>query len=210
MSSCCTSILNKQEFTPLIMPGRWIRVEPVEIWGWFVMPRTAIPEMLPPKTVNIATKFTTQLSAMLDTGQQTELPSKVTAWDVQGSSLAHYRLYCNDAAVSFKVFQPGARARFDNKAGALTIDKRLTDYALRTGQLNLLPEIFLLEDATPVTIKATSMDMDSATYDARITAIGWRYPLIKVDINATGADGKRLYPEPNKIPAVTIYVGNKQ
>jgi hypothetical protein len=204
-----TSILWQKNFTPILMPGRWIRIEPISIWGFYVLPRSATPEFLPPSIVNIATT-TTSLGAAADTGELSGRTVKMTNWDVQGGSLAHYRLWAVDPLVAFKIFQPQARAKLDAKNISLTFDKRLTDYALKEGQLNLLPEVFALEDQTQLFVQGFNMDADAATNEARIGAVGWRYPLIKINHRALGPDGKPLYPPPNRIPAVTIHIGNKQ
>ncbi len=208
-----TSILWQKDFTPILMPGRWVRIEPISIWGFYVLPRSATPEFLPPSIVNVATfntSATASLAAASDAGENTGRQVKITSWEVQGGSLAHYRLYCLDPMVSYRIYQPNARAKMDAKNIALMFDKRLTDFALKNNQLQLLPEIFLLEDQVDPSIQALNMDPNSATSNARLGAVGWRYPLIKIDHTKTDANGKPLYPPPNRIPAVTIHIGNKQ
>lgn len=195
------------------MPGRWVRIEPISVWGFYVLPRSATPEFLPPSVVNVATfnaSSTTTLAAASDSGENTGRSVKITNWEVSGGSLAHYRLYALDPLVSYRIYQPQAHARMDAKNVALQFDKRLTDYALKTGQLQFLPELFMLEDQVDPTIQALNMDPNETTGSARLGAVGWRYPLIKIDHTKTDGNGKPLYPPPNRIPAVTIYIANKQ
>lgn len=195
------------------MPGRWVRIEPISVWGFYVLPRSATPEFLPPMTVNIATynaSVSTTLAAASDSGENTGRTQKVTDWEVQGGSLAHYRMYCLDSLTAFRIYQPQAHGRMDSKNKTLMFDKRLTDYAIKTGNLQFLPELFLLEDQVNPSIQALNMDPNEATGAARLGVVGWRYPLIKIDHTKTDANGKPLYPPPNRIPAVTIYIANKQ
>jgi hypothetical protein len=172
-----TTLLNKAEFEPLLKPGQIVRVEPLSQFGYFIMPRSAVPEFLPEVLVNLATPFTTSLSAAVETGQQTGISSKVTALDQTTLTVAQYRLYARDPLIQFEVYQPATTARFANKNGPIRFDRGNTLFAIYNDNWNLLPEIFVYEDKTPITVKAYNIDMDEAKMYARFAAIGFKYPL---------------------------------
>ena len=205
MSSPLTSLLNKQELTPLIKPGMNVRIEPLSQFGYYELPRSAVPEFLMPVEVNLATPWTTSLAAASDTGQTSPISTKITALDVPTLNLAHYRLYALDPMVRFELYQPASTARFANKQGPISFHYGNTQYFLDLGMFSLLPEIFLYEDKTPPTIKAYNMDLDGSTFQARFAAVGFRYPLalktMPVDLQTK---------EPMEPIAVTIKVNERQ
>jgi len=136
MMSNLTSLLNKYEFTPLLKPGQIVRVEPLSQFGYFIMPRSAVPEFLPEVQVNMATPFTTSLSAAVETGQQTGISAKITALDVGTLTLAQYRLYALDPYIQFEVYQPATTARFANKTGPLDSIEAIQCMLYRTNSSN--------------------------------------------------------------------------
>lgn len=188
MMSNITSLLNKYEFTPLLKPGQIVRVEPLSQFGYYMMPRSAVPEFLPEVQVNLATPFTTSISAAVETGQQTGISAKVTALDVSTLTVAQYRLYALDPLIQFEIYQPATTARFANKNGPIRFDRGNTLYAIENGAWSLLPEVFVYEDKTPLTVKAYNIDMDEAKMYAQFGAIGFKYPLAAYNVVA-GPDG---------------------
>ena len=203
MMSNLTSLLNKYEFTPLLKPGQIVRVEPLSQFGYFIMPRSAVPEFLPEVQVNLATPFTTSIAAAVETGQQTGISAKVTALDVGTLTLAQYRLYALDPYIQFEVYQPATTARFANKNGPIRFDRGNTMYAIQNQQLQLLPEIFVYEDKTPITIKAYNIDLDETKMFAQFGAIGFKYPLAAYNITVS-PDG-----QPEDPIALTIKVAER-
>lgn len=187
MSSPLTSILYKQEFSPILKPGQNVRIEPLSQFGYFQLPKNSVPELLPVQYINLATPFTTALSAMSDTGQTSPITSKVTALDVATLTLGHYRLFAVDPAVRFELYQPATTARLANKAGPISFDSGVTEYHMNKNNWGHLPELFVYEDKTPPTVKAYNMDLDNTTFYARIGAFGFKYPLMAKDmaVNAT-------------------------
>jgi hypothetical protein len=185
MMSPHTSLLNKKDFTPLLKPGQIVRVEPLSQFGYFIMPRSAVPEFLPEVQVNLATPFTTSLSAAVETGQATAISAKVTALDVGTLTVAQYRLYAIDPFIQFEVYQPATTARFANKNGPIRFDRGNTSTAVITDNWNLLPEIFVYEDKTPITVKAYNIDMDESKMYAQFGAIGFKYPLAAYNITVS-------------------------
>lgn len=202
--SSLTSILYKREFSPILKPGQNVRIEPVSQFGYYTLPRNSVPEWLPPLDINLATPFTTALSAMSDTGQTSPIQSKITALDVGTLTLAHYRLYAIDPAVRFELYQPATTARFANKAGAISFHVGTTSTNIETQQWGHLPEIFCYEDKTPITVKAYSMDLDETKYYARFAAFGFKYPLAMKEMPVD-----RNTKEPLEPIAVTIRVSER-
>ena len=177
MMSNLTSLLNKYEFTPLLKPGQIVRVEPLSQFGYFIMPRSAVPEFLPETQINMATPFTTSLSAAVETGQQTGISAKVTALDVGTLTIAQYSLYALDPFIQFEVYQPATTARFANKQGPIRFDRGNTLYAVQSKQWQLLPEIFVYEDKTPITVKAYNIDLDESKMYAQFGSNWLQIPL---------------------------------
>ena len=171
-----TSLVNKESITPLLKPGQYVRIEPYHQYGFFQLPRNTTPEILPPVRVNLATPFTTSLSAAVDTGQTSPISTKVTALDVQDLTLAQYKLVALDENVRFEVYQPNTVARFANRTGPISFDAS-TKWFLGAGLYSCLPELFLFADKTPPTVKAYSIDMDAVQFYARFVAFGFKYPL---------------------------------
>lgn len=205
MSSPLTSLLNKQELTPLLKPGQNVRIEPLSQFGYYELPRSAVPEYLPPVEVNLATPWTTSLAAGVDTGQTSPISTKITALEVPTLNIAQYRLYALDPLVRFEVYQPATTARFANKAGPISFHFGNTQYFLELGMFSCLPEIFLYEDKTDPTIKAYNMDLDGATFQARFAAVGFRYPLA---IKTMPVD--QTTHEPMEPIALTLKVNERQ
>jgi hypothetical protein len=198
------TVLYRQDLTPILKPGNNIRIEPVSQFGYYTLPRSAVPEFLPEVEVNLATPFVTRLTAMSDTGQTSPISTKITTLDVGTLTLGHYRLYAKDPAVRFEIYQPATTARMANKAGPISFHKGTTDSLIKLGQWQLLPEIFVYEDRTPITIKAYNMDLDEVKDYARFGAVGYKYPLTVKDMPVD-----RVTKEPAEPVAVTIRVSER-
>ena len=198
-----TSILSQHEFTPVVKPGQAFRVEPLSQFGYYIVPRSAVPEVLPMEAVNLATPFTTSLTAMSDTGQTSPISTKLTAMDVNTLQIGHYRLVAIDPLVRFEVYQPGGQARMTNKDGPISFDWGNTQTWLDRGLLEHLPEIFVYEDKTPITVKAYNMNPNAATFQARFGYFGYKYPLEVYDMQIDKDTKKPLEP------CVTIKVAER-
>jgi hypothetical protein len=198
-----TTLLNKFHFEPLLKPGQIVRVEPLSQFGYYIMPRSAVPEFLPEVSVNLATPFTTSISAAVETGQQTGISAKITALDVGTLTLAQYRLYALDPFIQFEVYQPATTARFANKNGPIRFDRGNTLFAVENGQWQLLPEVFTYEDKTPITVKAYNIDLDESKMYAQFAAIGYKYPLAAYNVQVT-PDG-----QPEDPIALTVKVAER-
>lgn len=177
MSLSPVTLLQRHWFEPILKPGYIVRVEPLSKYGYFRMPKSAVPEPLPWIRVNLATPFTTALTKLSDTGQQTSLRVKKTELDLNTLTLGQYRLAAFDPAILFEIAQPSAYGRLVNKAGPVSFDWSNTMYHVINQNWSQLPEVWIFEDQTPLTLKATNMDMDADTYQARFIAGGWKYPL---------------------------------
>lgn len=201
--SSLTSLLYKREFTPLLKPGQNVRVEPVSQFGYYTLPRSAVPEKLIDKDINLAS-FASPLQPMSDSGSSTPIRTKITQLDVGTLQIAHYRLFAKDPDVRFLVFQPGTTARFANKDGAIGFDQGSTLYHIENQNWSQLPELFLYEDKTPITIEAYSENMDESLPYARFTAFGFKYPLALKEMPID-----KVTREPLEPIAVTIRVSER-
>jgi len=182
-----------------------VRIEPLSQFGYYELPRSAVPEFLMPVEVNLATPWTTSLAAAADTGQTSPISTKITALDVPTLNLGHYRLYALDPMVRFEVYQPASTARFANKAGPISFHFGNTQYFLDLGMFSCLPELFVYEDKTSPTVKAYNMDLDGSTFQARFAAVGFRYPLA---LKTMPVDERTK--EPLEPIAITINVNERQ
>lgn len=182
-----------------------VRIEPLSQFGYYELPRSAVPEFIMPVEVNLATPFTTSLAAASDTGQTSPISQKVTALEVPTLNLGHYRLYALDPMVRFEVYQPASTARFANKNGPTSFHYGNTQYFLDLGMFSCLPELFVYEDKTDPVVKAYNMDLDQAVYQARFAAVGFRYPLA-LKTMPVDKDTK----EPLEPIAITIKVNERQ
>ena len=172
-----TSILSQHEFTPVAKSNQNFRIEPLSQFGYYKIPASAVAQPLFWTEVNLATPFTTSLTAMSDTGQTSPISTKLTQLDVNTLEVGHYRLVAIDPLVRFEVYQPGGQAKFTNKNGPISFHWGTTQTWVDRGLLEHLPEIFVYEDKTPITVKAYNMDPNRATFQARFAFFGFKYPL---------------------------------
>jgi hypothetical protein len=202
--SYLTSLVHKETITPLLKPGQFVRIEPYHQYGFFQLPRNTTPEFLPMLRVNLATPFTTSLSAAVDTGQTSPISTKITALDVQDLTLAQYKLVALDEQVRFEVYQPNTVARYANRNGPISFDAAGTKWAMANQLYSALPELFLFADKTPPTIKAYSTDLDQTTFYARFAAFGFKYPLEFIEMPLD-----KETKQPTQPIALTIKVGER-
>jgi len=182
MMNSPTTLISKYHFEPILKAGQRVRIEPLNKYGFFEIPRTATPENLPSVEVNLATPFSSALAAASDTGQESPIKLKKTDLDMNPLNLAHYRLIAYDPGVKFRISQPAATGKYTNKAGTMSFHWGSTMQHLVNQNWSQLPEIFVFEDQTSPTIEAVNMDLDESTYYARIMAFGFRYPLNVLDV----------------------------
>ena len=180
------SLLNMHDFQPFLKPGHRIVVHPTDVFGVYEVDRSAQIEFLPPVIFNIATPFTTSVAAA---GRTAQTPTKVTdisALDMPPGKLAQYRIAAMDNLL-FRIFQPSAIGRFANNDNAIQFDLAATQEALRRGLYSQLPELFVFEDKTRFAVEAINLQF-TATFYARLFAVGFSYELSKTNIRPDEAD----------------------
>lgn|SRR5215510_1421672 len=171
------TLLQKNVFEPILKPGFIVRIEPLHKYGFFRVPRSSVVETMFAKTVNVATPFTQTIPAWSNTTANNGFGRKIDDLNMEGLQLGHFRLIARDPWIQFLIKQPPAFAKHRNKDGALTFDKGFTDMAWNAQLWSVLPELFIFEDQTQPRVEAINLDSEQATYQARFTAIGFRYPL---------------------------------
>jgi hypothetical protein len=206
--------LNALGFEPIILPGQRVRIQQKNEYAYYELPRFDVPELLPEVTVNLAVPFTTTLAVLADTGQQTGRTVRVEDWNVDALSLAQYRLIAKDPGVLFTTHQPAGAGRFTNANGLTRFHYGNTMTFFKYQLWSALPEIWLWEDQTPVTVTAINADPNRVKHYARISAFGFRYPLQFVKTRTNPA-GQLVEVKPNgmEVPitaATTISVGARQ
>lgn len=168
-----TTVLNKMDFEPVLMPRRKVKIEPLAKYGFYEVPASQPVEMLPPIVVNLAS-YTNTLAAFSDSGTQTTISSAISSLDMAKMTLAHYRCVALDN-VLFSMNQPAAVGRFSNRAGVVSIGPDTQSF-YRRQMWSMLPELFIFEDITRPTITATNTQYRTTAW-ARLLFFGWKYVL---------------------------------
>ena len=185
----------------LLESGDLLLVEPRADFGFYLVRNNSMPELLPEKSINIATRWTTPIPKLTSTASPSPVDALIRALDVGRMELAHYRLACLDSGFQCQIAQPTAAYRFTDKVGARRISYGNSMFHLMRRDFGALAEIFVFQDNTPIQIVATSTNMNEDSYWARIVALGYKYHLTRV-----------RPPDPDNEPRVvmTIRIGEKQ
>lgn len=184
-----TTLLQRFYPEPLLKPGWAVKVEPVAKHGIYRLPRDQIPEMLLPLKINVLPKdFSVTLEAATDTASQKTEKRRITEVNMEKLQLAQYRIIPLDRGISFKISQPGANFRFANKDGAVEFDYGSIVTALKNGLFSFIPEFWVFEDQSEVTLHATNMNLARTYVRARCVVVGFKYPLEKVDAGSVDAE----------------------
>jgi len=161
--------------------GDLILIEPRNEYGYyFIDPRFA-PRVLVDKTVNIATRFTTPIPALTSAGATSGngIDHECTEVDVGDLELAFYKMIVIDPDIQVQVWQPAASMIFNDKAGGRRLAQNNTLYHAERGDWAAVPEIWVFQDDTPVKLTATSTNMNSDTYWARVRFLGYKFKLFQ-------------------------------
>jgi len=192
--------LQRSEVTPLFLPGQVVRVEPLHKFGFFVMPRSQTPEVLPEQLINIATPWSQKITKASDSGTAATFQREITELKQNALSLAQMRMMVLDGGINVKMYQPNAAAKFTQKNGAILLHKGNTGYPVTIDHWAQVPEFFVFEDQTPIFLEASSRDLDEDTYFARVQVVGVRYPLAPIRVRRQDQD---------RVTALTISVEAK-
>lgn len=129
--------------------------------------------------VNLASSTST-LAAFTDTGNPTTITTRITDLDMPKANLAQYWLVAVDD-VTFQISQPAAVGRFLNRNGKISFGIETQSY-YRQGMWGSLPQLYVYEDVTPLTVTAIPKYFRASQY-ARFLAFGYRYILEKSNMD---------------------------
>jgi len=175
--------LSRLGFEPVLMPGQYVRIQQGKTAEIFQLSRLDVPEPLPPIKINVVS-FTSTLAAFTDTGSpNSKGPIKLTDLDMPNYTLAQYRFVAYDEGVLFELFQPASVAFMENKNGSIPFDNTSTMEFYESGLWSMLPEVFVYQDSTTISAKATNEDMGGTTPYARLLVFGFKYPLVQIQDN---------------------------
>jgi hypothetical protein len=188
------SIPYNRPMSVILKPGDLVRPEPFKSFGgYFRVLRNRRPSLLPLKTENIATRFSSGLAAAGIAGTATPLPKVSTAFDVNQGELAHWKLFCLTGGFDLQVGQPNENKLFADKE-VRYLNYANTTYNFLNGNYSQVPEIFSFEDRTPVKFIASSTDIERTNYNVIIGALGFKYFVDVVQISGY-EDPDLIHPE---------------
>jgi hypothetical protein len=161
--------------------GDLILIEPRNEYGYYFIDPRFSPRILVDKTINIATRFTTPIPALTSAGAVTGngIDHVCTEVDVGDLEIAFYKMIVVDPDIQVQVYQPSASQIFNDKAGGRRLAQNNTLYHAVKGDWGAVPEIWVFQDDTPITVVATSTNMDATTYWARIRFLGFKFKLFQ-------------------------------
>jgi hypothetical protein len=185
----------------ILESGDLILVLPELDFGFYLVKPDSMPEYLPEKTVNLATRWGTPIPKLTSAGSPSPIDVLVKAFDVGRQEIGHYRIAIFDPGVNVQFAQPAAKYRFNDKAGARRINYSNTMYHMVRHEWGAVIEAWLFQDNTPFQFTVTSSQMNEDTFWARVIGIGYKYQLLRVKP-----------PDPTNEPRVviTVNVGEKQ
>ena len=185
----------------ILESGDLIMVLPETDFGFYLVRPDSMPEILPEKSVNLATRFTTSIPRNTSSGSPSSIDVLVKAFDVGRQEIAHYRIAILDPGINVQFAQPAAKYRYNDKAGARRLNFSNTTYHAVRHEWGAVVEAWLFQDSTPFQFTVTSSQMNEDTFWARIMAVGYKYQLLRVQ-------PKDTTNEPRVV--MTINVGEKQ
>jgi hypothetical protein len=164
-----------RKMSVILKPGDLIRPEPFKAFGgYFRVLRNRKASLLPLKTENIATRFSTSLQAANIAGTAVPLPKVSTAFNVNQGELAHWKLLCLTGGYDLQVGQPNENKLFaDQEVRFLNYANTTANY--KSGNYSQIPEIFSFEDRTPIKFIASSTDPDRVNFNVIVGAYGFKY-----------------------------------
>lgn len=173
------TFLYSSQLVPVLKPGHLVAVHPLSKFGVYRVPEDAIIELLPARTINLATPYTKSVPAYTG-GAETPLSTdEITDLDMDKNVLAHYKFGVIDN-VEVEVYQgAGAVANFVTKKQVLRINNANTAAAIHNGSYFQLPEFYVFEDTVRPTFKVYN-NSRVPTYWARIVVVGFSYTVEKI------------------------------
>lgn len=187
--------------------GDLIAVEPFNLFGIYQIKSELMPEVIPPQKVHLTSSFSQSLPVLA--ANPGTLSSQVTGLDLQLGEIGMYKLVPEDAGYKIEVMQPTQTTRFSSKTGSWRYSGAdMVGIADNPEFQGLVPEVFVVEDRTSITIKAISTnpnnDSTGATslnnYWIRVRAYGYKYYVTKLDDPTISRNDPRI--------VASIWVGN--
>ncbi|MDX1371038.1 MAG: hypothetical protein R3321_01125 [Nitrososphaeraceae archaeon] len=161
----------------LFKPGDILKPEPFKAYGgaYLKISQTRPASLLPFRQDNIAVKWTTPLNASNIDGSQSTLTKATEKFDVATGELAHWKLLVMTSGWEMEVGQPNENKLFVDRIDTRRLHFGNTTWNYLQGDYGAIPEIFTLEDRTPIKLVAYSLDIDRANYDVIYGLYGFKY-----------------------------------
>ena len=184
-------------------PGDILMVEPADKFGAYEIRGDQIPEVIPPQKIPLNTQFTQSLGNL--SANPGSITTALTQLNLNIDEVGWYKIMPEDFGYRIEIVQPGTVTRFTNKTGAWNISGADMADLHSNHYQSLIPEIMVIEDRTPVTVKAVSTDPDvTANYWARVKIYGYKLPIRKLDNNEVVSRG-----DPRIVASVWVGVPSK-
>lgn len=187
--------------------GDLIAVEPFNLFGIYQVKSELMPEVIPPQKIHLTSSFSQSLGALA--ANPGSLSTQLTSLDLQLGEIGFYKIVPEDAGYKIEINQPTQVVRFSSKTGSWSI--RGADFVGIVDNpdfQSLVPEVFVVEDRTPLTVKAISTnpnsDSSGATslnnYWVRVKVYGYKFPVVKLDDPTIQRNDPRI--------VASVWVGN--
>lgn len=163
-------------------PGDIVLVEPSDKFGAYEVRGDQIPEVIVPQKLHLTTDFTQTLGPL--SANPGSITTAMTTFNLNIDEIGIYKIMPEDFGYRIEIVQPGTVTRFTNKTGAWNISGADMVDLYDNHYQSLIPEVMLIEDRTPITIKAVSTDADVLTnYWVRVKLYGYKLPVKRLDNN---------------------------
>lgn len=187
--------------------GDLIAVEPFNLFGIYQVKSELMPEVIPPQKIHLTTSFSQSLPVLA--ANPGSISSQVTGLDLQLGEIGMYKLVPEDAGYKIEIMQPTQTTRFSSKLGSWSM--RGADFVGIVDNPDfqgLVPEVFVVEDRTSITIKAISTNPNNDStggtslnnYWVRVKAYGYKLPVVKLDDPTIQRNDPRI--------VASVWVGN--
>lgn len=157
-------------------PGDIIMVEPADKFGIYEVRTDQVPSVIPPQKLHLTSSFSESIGALsANPGSITE---ELSSLNLNLGEIGIYKIYPIDFGYKLEINQPATITRFGNKTGSWNIAGADMVDLWDNHYQALVPEVMVFEDRTPITVKATSTDPNTANnYWVRVKIYGWSLPV---------------------------------
>ena len=175
----------KDRFNAILEPGDIIGLEPFEQYTThFMVANDSVPELLPPKEINLIRSAGEALPVYDQTTNFTLRDVTLDTLDLNSMQLGIYHFVVLDPLVFIYFNQPGPVKRFTDKTDPIKFTQKNTLEAFRNKDYGRLPQMAVFADTTTIKVNVGSYNPNSPTTRfARILAFGYKYTLETAKVN---------------------------